>query len=104
VTETVLTQVLNGLSLASILILIALGLAVIFGLLGVINLAHADLFMTGMYALALIQGRTGSFWLGVLAAPLVDLGLSVGSCSGSALARWTRYSPLSGLVLCSAKA
>ena len=52
---TVLTQVLNGLSLASILILIALGLAVIFGLLGVINLAHADLFMVGMYTLVQVQ-------------------------------------------------
>ncbi|MGH2614955.1 MAG: ABC transporter permease subunit, partial [Thermomicrobiales bacterium] len=70
-TGTVLTQVVNGLSLASILILIALGLAIIFGLLGVINLAHADLFMAGMYALVLVQGMTGNFWLGVLAAPLV---------------------------------
>ena len=54
---TVLTQVVNGLSLASILILIALGLAVIFGLLGVINLAHADLFMVGMYTLVQVAGR-----------------------------------------------
>ena len=69
--ETLLTQILNGLSVASILILIALGLAIIFGLLGVINLAHADLFMAGMYTLVVVQGATGSFWLGVLAAPVV---------------------------------
>ena len=90
---TVLTQVVNGLSLASILILIALGLAVIFGLLGVINLAHADLFMAGMYTLVQVQAATGSFWLGVLAAPLVvgpsgSLS-SAASCSGCAPARST---------------
>ncbi len=43
-------HVFNGLSLGSILILIALGLAVIFGLMGVINMAHGELVMIGAYA------------------------------------------------------
>ena len=94
--ETVLTQVLNGLSLASILILIALGLAIIFGLLGVINLAHADLFMAGMYALVLVQGRTGNFWLGVLAAPLI-VGV-IGLVVERGVVQWLRTRPLDTLL------
>jgi urea transport system permease protein len=93
---TVLTQILNGLSLASILILIALGLAVIFGLLGVINLAHADLFMAGMYTLVQVQAATGSFWLGVLAAPLV-VG-AVGFVVERGVVQWLRARPLDTLL------
>jgi branched-chain amino acid transport system permease protein/urea transport system permease protein len=96
VIETALTQVVNGLSLASILILIALGLAVIFGLLGVINLAHADLFMTGMYALVFVQGLTGNFWLGVLAAPIA-VG-AIGFVVERGVVRWLRTRPLDTLL------
>jgi len=96
VTATVLTQIVNGLSLASILILIALGLAVIFGLLGVINLAHADLFMAGMYAVVLAQGVTGNFWFGVLAAPLI-VG-AIGFVVELGVVRWLRARPLDTLI------
>jgi branched-chain amino acid transport system permease protein/urea transport system permease protein len=92
----VLTQVVNGLSLASILILIALGLAVIFGLLGVINLAHADLFMAGMYAVVFVEGKTGHFWLGVLAAPLI-VG-AIGFVVDRGVVRWLRERPLETLL------
>ncbi len=40
----------NGLSISSILLLIALGLAVTFGLMNVINMAHGELIMIGAYA------------------------------------------------------
>jgi urea transport system permease protein len=96
VTGVVLTQVVNGLSLASILILIALGLAVIFGLLGVINLAHADLFVAGMYAVVLVEGKTGHFWLGVLAAPLI-VG-AIGFVVDRGVIRWLRQRPLETLL------
>ena len=95
-TGVVLTQVVNGLSLASILILIALGLAVIFGLLGVINLAHADLFVAGMYAVVLVEGKTGQFWLGVLAAPLI-VG-AIGFVVDRGVIRWLRQRPLETLL------
>ncbi len=45
----------TGLSLGSILILMALGLAIIFGLMGVINMAHGEFMMIGAYATYLIQ-------------------------------------------------
>jgi branched-subunit amino acid ABC-type transport system permease component len=43
----VLTTLLNGVSLASVLALVAIGLAVIFGLMRVINLAHGEMFILG---------------------------------------------------------
>jgi urea transport system permease protein len=51
----ILQNVFSGLSLGSILILMALGLAVIFGLMGVINMAHGEFMMIGAYATFLVQ-------------------------------------------------
>ncbi|HEY6910030.1 MAG TPA: urea ABC transporter permease subunit UrtB [Myxococcales bacterium] len=48
--------VFSGLSLGSILLLAALGLTIIFGLMGVINMAHGELLMVGAYATWLVQG------------------------------------------------
>jgi len=76
--QQVLVQGLNGLSLAGILILVALGLWFIFGVLGVINLAHGELFMLGAYAVVLIHNLTGSVWLGMVLAPLLIAILGLG--------------------------
>jgi urea transport system permease protein len=67
----VLVQVLNGLSLAGILTLVALGLGITFGLLGVINLAHSELFMLGAYTTVIVYGATGNVWVGMAVAPIV---------------------------------
>jgi urea transport system permease protein len=48
-------NVFSGLSASSILILMALGLSIIFGLMGVINMAHGELMMIGAYATYIIQ-------------------------------------------------
>jgi len=69
--QQALIQVLNGLSLSGILILVALGLWFIFGVLGVINLAHGELFMLGAYSVVVVYGLTGSVWLGMILAPLM---------------------------------
>ncbi|RUS47246.1 urea ABC transporter permease subunit UrtB [Cohnella sp. AR92] len=50
-----LTQLFNGLSVSSILLLIALGLAITFGLMRVINMAHGEFIMIGAYAAYLMQ-------------------------------------------------
>ena len=76
--QQVLVQGLNGLSLAGILILVALGLWFIFGVLGVINLAHGELFMLGAYAVVFIHNLTGSVWLGMVLAPLLIAVLGLG--------------------------
>jgi branched-chain amino acid transport system permease protein len=63
-------QLLNGLQLGVMLFLIAAGLTLIFGVMGLINLAHGSLFMIGAFACAAVAAATGSFWIG-LAASLV---------------------------------
>jgi urea transport system permease protein len=51
-----LGQVFTGISLGSILLLAALGLAITYGLMGVINMAHGELIMIGAYATFVVQG------------------------------------------------
>ena len=48
--DIVVMQIFNGLSLFTILLLMALGLAIVFGLMGVINMAHGELMALGAYA------------------------------------------------------
>ncbi|HXP93214.1 MAG TPA: branched-chain amino acid ABC transporter permease [Candidatus Binatia bacterium] len=61
-------QLLNGVALGSILALVALGLTIIFGLLGLVNFAHGAFFMVGAYAGWIVYTQTGSFVLGVATA------------------------------------
>jgi branched-chain amino acid transport system permease protein len=53
-----------------ILILVALGLSIVFGLMGIINFAHGVFYMLGAYAGWLTVHLTGSFWLALFTAPL----------------------------------
>lgn len=57
----VLQQIFNGLSVSSILLLIALGLAITFGLMKVINMAHGELIMIGAYTAYVVQGLFTSY-------------------------------------------
>lgn len=68
--ESIFSQLLNTVSYSMILILVALGLSVIFGLMGVINMAHGELFMLGAYAVVVTQRNGGPVWLGILLAPV----------------------------------
>lgn len=61
-------QVLNGLQFGIMLFLMAAGLTLIFGVMGLINLAHGSLYMVGAFACAAVAGVTGSFWLGLVAS------------------------------------
>ncbi len=63
-------QLLNGLQYGVMLFLLAAGLTLIFGIMGVINLAHGSLFMVGAYVGTYVAGMTGSFWIGLPAALL----------------------------------
>lgn len=65
-----LEQALNGLQLGVTLFLMAAGLTLIFGVMGLINLAHGSLFMVGGFVCAAVAAWSGSFWVG-LAASLV---------------------------------
>lgn len=52
---SILDGIFNGLSIGSILLLAALGLAIVFGLMGVINMAHGELMMLGAYTTYVVQ-------------------------------------------------
>ncbi len=67
----ILAQSITGLSIASILLMVALGLAIIYGITGVINLAHGELVMLGAYSAWALQTYLG---LGLLVSlPLIFL-------------------------------
>lgn len=64
----ILEQVLNGLQFGVMLFLMAAGLTLVFGVMGLINLAHGALYMVGAFAAAAVAGWTGSFVLALMAS------------------------------------
>jgi len=60
------TNVFSGLSLGSILLLAALGLAITFGLMGIINMAHGEMLMLGAYSTYVVQGLFRDYFPGAL--------------------------------------
>jgi len=65
-----LSQLFNGLALGALLALISSGLTIIYGTLGVLNLAHGAMFMLGGYAGYAAYQATGSFIVAVIAGTL----------------------------------
>ncbi|VXD21186.1 ABC transporter permease [Planktothrix paucivesiculata] len=53
--QDLLIAIFNGISIGSVLLMAALGLAIVFGLMGVINLAHGELIMLGAYTTFVVQ-------------------------------------------------
>ncbi len=77
--ELVAMQLFSGVALGAVFVMLALGLSIIFGMLGIVNFAHGNFFMIGAYAGVFVLERTGSFWLALLLGPLLvgALGLVV---------------------------
>jgi len=76
-TQTFITQLVNGLVYGMLLFMMSAGLSLIFGLMNVVNVAHGSFFMLGaFFALAIMQW-TGSFWLALAFSwvPAVILGV-----------------------------
>ena len=67
---TFVSQLFNGLVLGALLALISSGLTIIYGMLGVLNLAHGAMFMLGGYAGWLAYTQTNSFIIAVLAGSI----------------------------------
>ena len=61
-------QLLNGVQLGMTLFLMAAGLTLVFGVMGLINLAHGSLYMIGAFACAAVAAATGSYLMGLAAA------------------------------------
>src|SRR5213595_2161401 len=72
-----LIQILNGVQYGLLLFLIASGLTLIFGVMGIINLAHGSLFMIGAYVAFLVARQWGSLWLAVPVADLFDFSVPI---------------------------
>lgn len=66
-TALIIEQFLNGIQFGVMLFLMSSGLTLVFGVMGLINLAHGSLFMVGAFVCAYVTGITGSFWIGLLA-------------------------------------
>jgi branched-subunit amino acid ABC-type transport system permease component len=93
-----LPQLLHGLVFGAALGLLALGLTVIFGLLGVMNFAHGELYMLGAYAGITFIAVTHSFWVAMLLAPLA-VGVVGAVTEMVTLRPIYRREPLYGLIL-----
>lgn len=64
-------QILNGFNLILILLLVAIGLVIIFGLMEVINIAHGEFFLLGAYTVLMAEWGGLNFWIGLFLAPIV---------------------------------
>ena len=67
--EILLSQVVSGLVLGGLYVLIAIGLSIIFGLLGIVNFAHGTFFTLGAYFALTLYQYFG--WPAVILAPIV---------------------------------
>jgi len=95
----------TGVSLGSILLLAALGLAITYGLMGVINMAHGELMMIGAYATWLVQNLFREFlpgafdWYLLAAVPAAFLASAlVGAALERSVIRWLYGRPLETLL------
>ncbi|PNU21037.1 branched-chain amino acid ABC transporter permease [Geothermobacter hydrogeniphilus] len=61
-----LVQLLNAIQYGFLLFLVASGLTLLFGIMGIINLAHGSFYMIGAYLAYGLTEMTGSLWLGIL--------------------------------------
>ena len=88
---------INAMYAASYMSLIAVGLVMIFGVMGVINFAHGELYMVGAYCVVFLYAQEKFPFLLATAAGLVFVGL-VGLFMERAMFRPLRDNPLSGLI------
>jgi urea transport system permease protein len=94
--QAIITQFLSGFSVVAILIIAALGLAIIFGVAGVINMAHGELIMIGAYVAAVVGQLGGNTFLAIPAA-FVVVGL-IGLLIERSIIQWIYDRPLETLL------
>lgn len=76
-TELFFVQLINGLQYGLLLFLIASGLTLVFGVMGILNLAHGSMYMVGAYLVWYFVSVTGSFTLSALLSAVIALGLGI---------------------------
>ncbi len=95
--ELLLQTSVNAIYAASYMALIAVGFVLIFGVMGVINFAHGELYMSGAYAVVYVYAENQLPFFLAVAAGLVFVGL-LGLLMEWALFRPLRDNPLGGLI------
>jgi len=97
--EVFLQQLINGLTLGAIYGLIAIGYTMVFGIIGMVNFAHGDVFMVSSF-IALVAFLVLTAWLGVTSFVIALIVMLVVAMILSALVNWTierlAYRPLRG--------
>src|SRR4030042_1213414 len=69
--STFVIQGLHGLAYGCLLFLVAAGLTLVFGMMGVLNIAHPSFYMLGAYFSYQMLKMAGNFWVGLIVCPLV---------------------------------
>ncbi|HTW29868.1 MAG TPA: branched-chain amino acid ABC transporter permease [Acetobacteraceae bacterium] len=92
-----LQQLVNSLSVASVIILIGMGITLIFGLTGIINFAHGEFLMVGGIATWVLASHGVGFWGALLAATAI-VGL-LGFVLERGLFRFTLERPMNGFIV-----
>ena len=85
-----LDSLFNGISIGTVLLIAALGLAIVFGLMGVINMAHGELMMLGAYTTFVVQNafrQLGDPWRDLYIFPALVAAFVVTALAGLALER-----------------
>ena len=96
--ELLLQTSLNAIYAASFMALVAVGLVLIFGVMGIINFAHGELYMLGAYTVVAIYADASLPFFLAVAAGLIFVGL-VGIGMERGLFRPMRDNPFGGLVV-----
>lgn len=78
--DAILNQLIAGLSVGSVLLLVAVGLSLTFGQMGVINLAHGEFIMIGAYTAFVVQGFVGNAGLSLFVS--LPLAFAIGGVLG----------------------
>jgi len=69
--STIVIQILHGLAYGMLLFLVASGLTLVFGMMNVLNIAHASFYMLGAYFSYQMLEMVGNFWVGLVVCPLL---------------------------------
>src|SRR6476660_9680697 len=97
--EVFIQQVINGITLGSIYGLIAIGYTMVFGIVGMVNFAHGDVFMVSAF-IALVTFLILTTWIGMSSVVLALLIVLVVSMVLTSLVNWSiervAYRPLRG--------
>jgi len=99
--EAVISQFFTGLSVGSVLLLVALGLSLTFGQMGVINMAHGEFIMAGAYTAYVVQTVLDDAGISLVVS--LPLGFLVGGLMGllleATVIRWMYHRPLDTLLV-----